>query len=262
VSHRSLVGALLVALALAGTAPAQDRPAAEQKRGAYVVKYAAAKDVAASLAKHFKGAAEIQVPEGTNNTLLVSAPPAVFDEVMKVLDTLDRKPQLVGVEVFVVELPAKKGDDKDAGIDEKELSGGIDDVAKALGILQSKGKVARVRRFEVAAQEGHPAALRVQEAVPVSTGGGSRAYRNVGTQVKVTPRVAADRTITLDLTVQDSRIVTPAGGGAPEFPLLTLDSKVSVAADKAVLAKGAKSTETEGVGPVLIVVGARLAEPK
>jgi type II secretory pathway component GspD/PulD (secretin) len=261
VSHPSLVPVLIVALVLAVPTTAQERPA-ESKRGAYVVKYAGAKDVAAALAKHFKGAAEIQVPEGTNNTLLINAPPAVFDEVMKVIDTLDKKRQLVGVEVFVVELPAKKADDKDAGIDEKALSGALDDVAKALGALQSKGKVARVRRFEVAAQEGHPAALRVQEAVPVAVGGGSTAYRNVGTQVKVTPQVATDKTVTLDLNVQDARIVTPAGGGPPEFPLLSLDSKVSVAAGQAVVAKGAKSTEKEGVGPVLIVVGARLVESK
>jgi hypothetical protein len=78
-SHRSFVPVLIVALAVAATATAQERPAAEQKRGDYVVKYAGAKDLAAVLAKHFKGAAEIQAgPEGTSNTLLVNASPAVL----------------------------------------------------------------------------------------------------------------------------------------------------------------------------------------
>jgi hypothetical protein len=79
-----LACALLVLAALPATA--QKRPAVEPKRGAYVVKYAAAKDLAGLLAKHFKGAAEIQPgPEGTSNCLLINAPPAVFDEVMKTL---------------------------------------------------------------------------------------------------------------------------------------------------------------------------------
>ena len=111
-------------------AAAQDRPTVEQKRGAYVVKYAAAKDLAGILAKHFKGAAEIQAgPEGTSNCLLINAQPAVFDEVMKTLEQLDRRPHSVAVEVFVIELPMKKADDKGNRPDERDFSGTIDDVA-------------------------------------------------------------------------------------------------------------------------------------
>jgi|SRR5215470_3016167 len=90
-SPRLLVSALLV-LAAVEVTTAQERLGAEPKRGSYVVKYAAAKDLAGILAKHFKGAADIQAgPEGTSNCLLVSAPPAVFDEVMKTLEQLDRR---------------------------------------------------------------------------------------------------------------------------------------------------------------------------
>jgi hypothetical protein len=151
VSHHSFVPPLLVALAVVTMATAQERPAAEPKRGAYVVKYTGAKDLVAALAKHFKGAAEIQAgPEGTSYTLLVTAPPAVFDEVMKTIELLDRKPPSVAVEVFVVELPAKKADDKDAaGIDEKDLSGAIDDVARTLDSLRHTGRVASVKRIRL-----------------------------------------------------------------------------------------------------------------
>src|SRR5262245_25299460 len=142
--QRTFTPLLLAALALAVPANAQDRPDAEHKRGAYVVKYAAAKDLSAILTRHFKGAAEIQPgPEGTSNTLLVNATPRVFDEVMKVLELLDRKPQSVQVELFVVELPTKKPDKKEpADIDEKDLSGTLDDVGKALNAMQRKGQVA------------------------------------------------------------------------------------------------------------------------
>ena len=138
-SQRLLVGALLGLAAL--PAAAQDRPAAQPKRGAYVVKYAAAKNLAGILAKHFKGAAEIQAgPEGTSNCLLINAPPAVFDEVLKALERLDRRPHSVAVEVLVIELPPKKADDKDKGLDEKDFGGAIDDVADRLDTMRTNGQ--------------------------------------------------------------------------------------------------------------------------
>src|SRR5262249_24063499 len=132
VSQRLLISAL-VALATVPVVAAQERPGAEPKRGAYVVKYAAAKDLAGIIAKHFKGAAEIQAgPEGTSNCLLLNAPPAVFDEVLQLLDKLDHQPQAVAVEIFVVELPAKKADDKGEEPDEKAFNGTLDEVGKRL----------------------------------------------------------------------------------------------------------------------------------
>src|SRR5262245_1448227 len=103
----------------------------------------------------------------------------------------------------------KKSDDKDAaGIDEKALGGAIDDVAKALDALQRKGHVASVKRIQLAGQEGRVSSRLIREAKPYSTGAAT-AYRNTGTQIRVTPQVAGDKTVTLDLSVQDSRWVVP-----------------------------------------------------
>jgi type II secretory pathway component GspD/PulD (secretin) len=261
VSHRTFVPFVIVALAVAATAKAQERPAAEHKRAVYIVKYAGAKDLAAILARHFKGAAEIQAgPEGTSNTLLVNAPPAVFDEVMKVIEMLDSKPQTVAVDVFVIELPAKKADE--ASIDAKDLSGAIIDVAKALDALQKKGQVASVKRMQLTAQEGRAASLLIGEVKPYPTTAKTIGYKNTGSQIRVTPKVAGDKTITIDLNVQDSRIVIPEDGQAPEFPTMSLISKVAVASGKAVLAKDAKPSEKSEPGRMLIVVGARVVEAK
>ncbi len=262
-SRRSSALVLIVALAVAVSANAQERSAAEAKRGAYVVKYTAAGDLVPILARHFKGAAEIQAgPVGTSNTLLVNAPPAVFDEVMKVIEQLDRKPYLVAVEVFVVELPAKKADDKEtAGIDEKDLSGAIDDVAKGLRLLHLKRQVASVKRIQLAAQEGRASSLVLGEEKSYTIGR-SISYRPTGTQVRVTPQVTEGKTITLDLNVQDSRIAFREEGQPPDFPTMTLTSMVTVAPGKAVLAKDAQSTEKTGPPRILIVVGARLVESK
>ena len=278
-SKHLLACAVLALTALA--AAAQDRPAAEAKRGVYVVKYAAAKDLAGILAKHFKGAAEIQAGPDGSNCLLVNAPPAVFDEVMKTLGQLDRRPQSVAVEVFVVELPAKKAEDKATEIDEKELTGTIAQVADRLDALRKKGQVSGVKRILLTTVEGQQGTLLLGETRPYTTGttvtatGIARrsiSYRDLGTQIKVTPQVAADGSVTLDLNVQDSRARESAtatvgkdekGNPVPatEFLLTTLTGKVNVASGKAALAKDAKVVSKEGEGETLIVVGARVVEP-
>ena len=93
-------------------------------------------------------------------------------------------------------------------------------------------------------------------------GTGVTTYRNVGLQVRVTPQVTADRSVTLDLNVQDSRGRDSAAvEGTTEFILTSLTGKVRVASGKAVLAKDAKVKSKEGQGETLIVVGARVIEP-
>jgi type II secretory pathway component GspD/PulD (secretin) len=245
-------------------AATQDRSAAEQKRGAYVVKYAAAKDLADILAKHFKGAAEIQAgPEGTSNCVLVNAPPAVFDEVMKTLEQLDRRPHSVAIEVFVVELPVKKADDKEKQADEKNFSGTIDEVAERLDAMMKKGQVVGFKRFQLSTLEGQLGSLMLGETKPYVMTANQTTYRNVGTQVKVKPQVTEDGSVTLDLNVQDSRgRDSTTGAGGTEFIQTSFTGKLSVASGKVALAKDAKATSKEGVGETLIVVGARVVEPE
>jgi hypothetical protein len=235
---------------------------AEPKRGAYVVQYAAAKNLAGILAKHFKGAAEIQVgPEGTSNCLLINAPPAVFDEVMKTIEKLDRRPHSVAVEVFVVELPRKKADDK--RLDDKEFSGSIDDVAENLNALVKKGQVLGCKRIQLTTLEGQLSTLLLDESKPYAIGPSTTAYRNVGTRVKVTPQVTADGSVTLDLNVQDSRgRESTSVTGATDFILTSLAGKISVASGKAALAKDARVISREGEGETLILVGARVIKPE
>jgi type II secretory pathway component GspD/PulD (secretin) len=279
--QRCLV-ALCLAVAAVTTATAQDKPAAENKRGAYVVKFASAKDLAPILAKHFKGVADIQAgPEGTSNILLINAAPAVFDEAMKLLDQLDHRPQSVSVEVFVVELPPKKADDKDKEIDEKEFTGTLDEVKGKLEALQKKGQVAAVKRIQLTTQEGRAGNLMLGETKAYVTGATvtatgittrSMAYRNVGTQVRVTPQVAGDKAVALELKVEDSRMYHPSDApavgtddkGAPipatAFALTNFDTKVTVTSGKTALVKDAKAPQKEGAGQLLIVVGARVGE--
>jgi type II secretory pathway component GspD/PulD (secretin) len=199
---------------------------------------------------------------------------------MKLLDQLDRRAPSVAVEVMVVELAAVKAEDKGQGPDEKDFSGPVDEVAKRLDTLVRKGQVAAIRRLQLTTPAGQTASLMLGENKPyvtgtVTTGRGVTSkvltYRNVGTQVKVTPQVAGDGSVLLDLNVQDSRARESATAtvgtdekGRPipamEFILTSLSAKVRVASGAAVQAKDAKVTSKEGRGESLIVVGARVTE--
>ena len=169
----------------------------------------------------------------------------------------------VAVEVLVIELPPKKADDKDKGLDEKDFGGAIDDVAERLDTMVTNGQVAGFKRIQLRTLEGQLGSLMLGETKPFAMGANTTTYRNVGTQVKVTPQVTADGSVTLDLNVQDSRGRESATmAGKTEFILTSLVGKISVAPGKAVLAKDAKVTSKEGEGETLIVVGARVVEPE
>ena len=281
-SHRLLLAALFL-LIVARPAPAPEPAAGETKRAVYVVKSASAKDLAGALARHFKGAAEVVAgPEGTTRCLLVSAPPAVFDEVLKTIEQLDRPPRTVTVDVLLVELPARKGDEKPRGIDEKTFTGPIEEVAGRVEAMQKKGEALTLKRIQLTALEGQSSSMTLGENKPYTTGSTvtatgiarrSIAYRNLGTQVRVTPLIAADGSVLLDLNLEDARMSThdglPAVGSdekaqpvvAPEFIQTTLSGKIGVAPGKAVVAKDVKVSTKDGRSGAIVVVGARLIEP-
>jgi type II secretory pathway component GspD/PulD (secretin) len=258
----------------------QERPGEQSLRLVYVVKYTASKDLADVLAKHFKDVPGFQaVPEGTSNCLLVSGPRPVLDEVVRTLGQLDRRPQAVAVDIMIVELLPKTAGDAEKRPDEPDLSGTIDDVAKRLRALMKKGQVG-FRQIQLTTLEGQVGSLNLQNSMPFITGTGrglngtvssNFIYRNVGTDVKVTPRVTADTSVTLDLTLRHSRgrastRVTigndDKGNAIPatEFIETTLNSKVRVASGKAELVRDTKATSKEGEGETLIVIGARVVE--
>jgi hypothetical protein len=153
----------------------------------------------------------------------------------------------------------KKASEKDKRPDERDFNGSLDEVARRLDAMLRKGEVAGLKRFQLSTLEGQPGSLMLGENKPFAMGANQITYRNVGTQIKVTPQVTADQSVTLDLSVQDNR-GRDSGNGEPEFILTSLTGKISVASGKAALAKDAKVAAKEAQGETLIVVGARVIE--
>jgi type II secretory pathway component HofQ len=186
----------------------------------------------------------------------------------------------VAVEVFVVELPAKKANDTGTGPDEKYFSGTIANVTKRLDVLMREGPVAGFKRIRLTTLEGQLSSLLLGETKPFVIGTSVAGtgittkqitYRKIGTRVKVTPQVAADGSVTLALDMQDSRSRESATATvgkdekgkvilATEFIEASLSGKIRVASGMAVLARDTVVTSKAGQGEMLIVVGARVAE--
>lgn len=277
---------LLAATAVHGQA--QDTP--KNKRLVYIVKHADARELAGALEKHFKGEAEAQA--ATANALLISVSPGVFDETIKVLEQLDRKPQSVAVEIFLADvLPVKN-----RTLDAKTLVTGPNEVADRLEALRKEGAVGSVKRVQLTALDGQPSSLMIGEQKPMVSavnavagrfggpgGGGaggpggatvqrSLTYRNVGLSVNVLARVTADSTITLNLQVEDSRLYVPADGAeigkdengtpirASEMITINLKTAVSLRSGQAVLAEGVQNDSKTGAGQSLVIVAARILE--
>jgi type II secretory pathway component GspD/PulD (secretin) len=287
-SKRFLVLVLLAGLfAFTPRAHTEDPPSGKNKRMIYLVKHNSAKDLAGVLGKHFKSDADIQVlPDSPSNCLLISAAPDVFTEVVKLLEQLDRRPQLVAVEVFFVEAASKKADDTKPdsppkGLEEKEFTGPSKDVVSKIDALMRKGTVAGYRRLQLAAAENQQASAMVGEMKPVVTGStvtgtGIAArhitYRNVGANVKATVRVTGDNSVSVDLEIEDARLHTPADGivvgkdekgeaiRAAETVLSKAKNKVNVPAGQAVAVEGVKTESKSGLAQTLIIVTARVLE--
>lgn len=252
---------------------AQDRkttptepPAPKPHRTLYLVTNADAPALAEVVGRHFKGEADVIAAPG--NAILVSGAAGTLPEVLKLLEQLDKKPHTVEVEVVIAEVPAK---------DWKEGEVKADDLFK-----DATGKAAPGQRIKLTAVEGQPVATTSGGSKPyasgstlVGGGGGfggkgggappvaqrSISYHNVGTTVKMTARVGADNTVSLDLSVQDSRVRPPDAAdepGAPSMENNTLATKLNVPVGKAVVAQAVRTEGKGGATVAVVVVAARV----
>jgi len=256
----------------------------------YLVKNGDAKELAGALGKHFKGEAEFQALPSSSNALLISSNPAVFEEVVKVLGTLDRRPHVVSVELLIAEVqPAKSEVGKPAParkeLEEKEFTGTSKEIVEKVQDLKKRGLITGLKRFQLTTLENQPGTMSVSESRPsvvgISSGGRlggvvsqNISYRNVGTQAKVTARVTDGRTVMLDVEVEESRLNIPEDGivlgkdenGVPvratEYIMSSLKGKLSVPSGRALAARGVRTEAKSGQAQTLIIVTASILEPE
>jgi hypothetical protein len=283
---------LLALLALPIAATADDKPAKTQ-RTLYAVRSGNAADLAEVLNKHFKGEAEVSaLPSVTGGSLLISAPAATADEILKLLQQLDRSPKTVAVEVVLAEVFTKRTEDSKEPADPVNTELATEALAK-LEALNKSGQLGSLQRIRLTAVEeqsvsvmsggstphtvsvpgadfgGGPGGARGARGAAGGAGGPggggpvarSITYRNVGTTVKVTPRVGADNTVTLALDVSGSGAKPSADPDEPaSFDSTTLATSLSVPSGRPVIAQAIRTDGKAGRTLSLVIVTARVVD--
>lgn len=231
-------------------------PAPSKQRALYSVQNGDAVLLAEVVGGHFKGDATIiAAPAGSGNAVLVSGSSATVPEVLKLLEQLDRKSRTVEVVVTLVEVPTK---------DWKEAEVKADELVKA----GQQIKLTAVEGQQVSTQSGGSKPF-ISGNSPVAPGGFGKggvsqksiSYHNVGTTVRMTARIGSGDAISLDLSVQDSRVRAPDPGdetGAPAIESNTLTTKLSVPPGKVVFAQTIKTEGKSGGNVTVILVTARV----
>jgi type II secretory pathway component GspD/PulD (secretin) len=246
------------------------------------------RELANALLANFKGDRDFLVfPVAGSRTLLLSGPKAVVQEAMVLLNAMDRPPQVVRIDVLILE---QSGKDATPGL-ERQLTGAVREVLAKVRELEQGGVLTRVRHVQLATLEGETVRTQVGENKPYVTGvagtagggggfpggrGGPAAavsrtmsYRNVGTMVQVVkPEIGPDGRLLLQLQVEDAQMRTAGSGAelatdekgaavpATEFVTFNLESRLLLAPGQMRVEESNQVRAKTGQTRKLVLVGA------
>ncbi len=259
------------------------KPVGETKRVLYYVRHGSAKELSRALGQIYKGDAEIEaVSEGNGKCLLIKATPRTCEEILALLEKVDRPLRVVAIDIWIVETPDK--DEKpDTLINPRDLTGSTDTVTKKLRDLQNKGTLGSVRHYQMSTAEGRDARIQLGESKPMVTGstgfggrGGGTAvsitYRETGVMINAYPVISESGGIALDLKIEDSGMRQPNDGpqvgttdkGAPIRASVMTVSQVktllNVKSGEVTPVTGVKTEGKSKGAQTLILVGAHVVD--
>jgi hypothetical protein len=211
----------------------------------YRVKALPASDLERTIRQLFRSEGELHGPPGTavkgqsaarvaivsspvSNTLVIGGPPDVVEEVRSLVEKLDQPSGQVLIEMELGETSLAEARLAEA----PKPIGTPSAPADPFRLTRRPAKMETVRRIRLTTMDNIPAFIQMGERVPRVTGvvqsnsGETRSVDlvNVGTILGVTPRIAPDRSVVMEVNVEQSR-VGPEEEGVP----------ISIAANKAVL---------------------------
>jgi hypothetical protein len=265
-------------------AHAQDKPAGDTERLTYVLKYIHAKDMVSVLAKHFKGAAEIQaVPESPVNVLLISGSPAALKEIAALLPKLDRKPREIAIDVWVGMVVAEPGAPKqkegEAALDVRDFAGPRAKIMAKLDNLQTNLRLKEWKHFQGTATENQVYKVIstenrsiVSNVMTTATGLTTKSLirQNVGVAGQLTVFAAPDNDLLIDFDLEhtrvlDGKIMAQDAQGLPIHEAIisrvAFKSKVSLRSGQALAPEALKESRNNGDTQSLLILTATVVEP-
>lgn len=225
-----------------------------------VLRHSKPEELAKNLQKVFGTSVVIQPTSGTPVTgLLLSGSAAGVEKAKQIIETLDKAPRPIPVEVILVELSGS------STVSTESPAKWDADLQK----LKTEGKLLSLRRMELPLVENQQSRIMTGENRPMATGStvtragiASRSftYNTLGTTVTAKGRFEGDNQIVVDLVVEDSRVVvetTKPVEKNEEIPpsalgKLTFDNPVPVKKGQIVKVQGI-SDEAKGSGRQIAV---------
>jgi general secretion pathway protein D len=185
-----------------------------------------------------------------SNTLLISASPAKWLQIQKILAEIDRPPRQILIEASILEVTLNDSfafgvdfsvmgaNSKLSVVSSGNSNGGVTPsfpglgvsyidktIAAAISALKAKTNVEVVSAPKIMTLDNHAAHLQVGDQVPVVTQSAQQTtspnapivvstdYRSTGVLLSVTPRITGDDNIVLDVTQEVSAAATTSSSG-------------------------------------------------
>jgi type II secretion system protein D len=212
------------------------------------------------------------VPEPVSNTLLISASPRYFDEIRDLIEELDQPQPQVLIQVLIAEVSLDNSLDLGlewtynnvpfaAGIEISEarwiasgfssaVTGG--DYNFLFRALEERGRLEVLSRPQIVTADNKPAVINVGQQIPLITDSrvtqqgdtiNSFRYENVGVNLRVTPRIAPDGFVKLEVgttnsTVSSSTVQVNQNAEVPIINQRVASTTVSVQSGQSILIGG------------------------
>lgn len=231
-----------------------------------------------------EGSTVVIVPDEITNSLMVGGAPEDVEQVGQLIDELDQVQPMVLIRVLVAKTTSSD-DRKDGGRADKDppITGLPDDAqlsAKRLmrelepDELDKQGPLEVLSRFQVMTINQVAARLHVGGREPVVRATIQRGqpgppqrrveHVSVGSQLQVTPRVAPNGLVTMEMLVALSNVAPAggeAGGGAP-VAMTEAETTVTLADGETAVLGAVRSDADSGEEELLLVVSAQILHPE
>jgi type II secretory pathway component GspD/PulD (secretin) len=262
-------------------APPKPLPAARPRQSEVIkLRNAAAADVAAAINARLTEENAVVVAGPVSNTLLVTAEPRLYGELVRLIGAIDVAPQQVVIRAMVMQVRA--GFLADIGLTDDEKTPGVLTLTpRELNVLNAQIRHGKARgvldilsRPQVQVADNQTGFVQVGQQYPYMAttkpdgkGGTTQQieYFPVGVSMKVTPRFTPDGKVQMRVesshaTVAPAPVKLGDGIEVPAFPVQTTHSTVLAADGQTVVLRGL--TADGGRDEILIVLTPHVVRPE
>jgi type II secretory pathway component GspD/PulD (secretin) len=262
-----------------GPLPAASISDSGTKRFVHSARHVAAGDLSMALEGHFDHEAGVLVTaEPLSNSVMITAPAPVIDEVAQTLAAVDRPPRRLLVDVIVAEASGREIEATRQALHDRELAGPIDRVLKHLEALERQKNLDTLTQWRIEALENHVGSLQIGKEMRLINGFTSAGIniptvmsRQVGAVVQITPRVTGSGRVQLEFVFRGDQLGAPEDGlflamGAkgplvvPQIETANLVSLLTVPVGQAVVASRVHENSDSNPKERVVVVAARFAD--